>query len=313
MAPPRWRDLLDHLQIAWADRGPNVSHGHLVVRCPWCGASDPSRHLGINEETGAYRCLRSNNHQGRSPYYLLRALGVRGDIDDLLAEFGGTGKGTRPTSLPPRSAIPLAQRWERLPPAVTDPEALAYLERRNFPDPARTCREFDLRTGLNTMSRRVWFGLRGLDGAVVGFTGRAIDDWRQPRYYTEAAEPVLYMPRLPDSRHRLALVVEGPFDALRIADATRRRYNIFVAALCGLAGVTGNKRLQLAEIARTVPHFAVALDSSVWAVDADAQHVMDELRAIPAIGRVTQLPPPPEVADPGEMTDRQVERWLSQI
>jgi hypothetical protein len=308
----RWRELFDHLQVPWTDSSRYAGHGWIALHCVWCGSADPSTHLGINEEHGHYRCLRNEDHRGRSPYYLLAALGVRhSDMDDLLRQFGGVLREHSfiPTTHSDHVTPVLAQRWaRRLKPATGDDRALDYLWRRRFDDPGRTARDFDLRVGEGRWGGRLWLKLTEPSGAVIGFTGRAMDDWRQPRYYTEAEKAGLYIPRPPSPRHRLGILVEGPIDALKIADATRRRYNLFVAALCGLT-ITGNRRLQLSEIARQVPWFAVALDSSVWTTDA--QKLISELRAVPALGRVTRLALPPDKDDPGEMTTLEVEQWLS--
>jgi hypothetical protein len=201
-------------------------------------------------------------------------------------------------------------RWSTFQPASRDAEALDYLSRRQFPDPEKTARDFDLRTGSGRWARRLWFGLRDLDGQVQGWTGRALDSWRQPRYFTEVPEAMLYLPKALTRHHRLALLMEGPFDALRVADAIPRRRNLLVVALCGLS-TTGHRRWQLSQLAKRVPAFAIALDSSVSSIHRE--RLMNELRAIPALGRISRLNMPDGTDDPGEMTDNQVERWLSTI
>jgi hypothetical protein len=307
----RWRDLLDHLKIPYSDSSRYASRGWVAIHCVWCGSADPSTHLGINEEHGHYHCLRNDNHRGRSPYYLLHSLGVPpGETEALILAFGGTlnRNPEHDTAPPPRPAEPLARRWDFLTPAAADDAALAYLAGRNFPEPLRTAREFDLRVGRGKWGGRIWFKLADLAGNVVGFTGRAMSPRLEPRYYTEVAQPVLYIPKPPTRAQRIGIFVEGPFDALRLADAARRRQNVFVAALCGLS-ITGSKRLQLGEIARSVPQFAIALDSSVWSTDA--QRLIAEVRAVPLVSRVARLPLPPDEDDPGGMSNAAVDRWLS--
>jgi hypothetical protein len=315
----RWRELLDHLHVPWSDSSRYAGRGWIGIACPFC-RDDPGFHLGINEEFGYYRCLRSEHHHGRSAPYLLRALGVgHHEIDALLPAYGGQGggrdeprRGTRPR--PPSTPDDarreqLARCWARFEPAHQDRDACEYLQSRGFAHPMRTAEEFDLRVGRGKWARRLWFGLRDLDRQVVGFTGRSLDVWRKPRYFTQVAdEQVLYLPRLPTPQHRLALIVEGPLDALRVADAARRRYHLLVIALCGMS-LGGRKRLQLADVARQVPHFAVALDATVWAVDA--QRLLAELRALPPLGQVSRWSLPPGRDDPGEMSDAEVEQWLA--
>jgi hypothetical protein len=315
----RWRELFDSLGVPWTDTGRNTARGWISIPCPWC-RDDPSEHLGINEEQGHYHCLRRDTHDGRSPFWLLKALGVdHRDMDDLLKLYGYNGSG-RPPPTGVREGGPSAIRpalhggppfrWSQFTPAADNDEALDYLWGRNFPDPEKTCREFDLRIGRGKWARRLWFKLTDLAGNIVGFTGRTFDEWREPRYYTEAPGAQLYLPKLPNHHHRLGLCVEGPIDTLRIADVTQRRRNLLIIGLMGLSA-TGHRRLLLSQIARTVPVFVVALDATVWPVDA--QRLMSEVRAIPAIGRVSRLAMPPDRDDPGEMSNTDVEQWLSTL
>ena len=37
-----WRELLDEQRIAYIERGANVKRGEVNIRCPFCGAADPS-------------------------------------------------------------------------------------------------------------------------------------------------------------------------------------------------------------------------------------------------------------------------------
>ena len=311
----RWRELLSHLGVAWVERGPNISRGEIGLQCPWCGSMDHSQHLALNELTGFYNCRRSPGHGGKSPYWLLRALAVRHDLDDLLEAYGGVPRrAERPN--PPRAALSsYGKTWNRFKSAADDPEACDYLSRRGFWHPPRTCRLFDLRVGSGQYAGRLWFPyLHGDD--VVGYTGRSMRH-REPKYFTEAAGTYLYLPRLPYDTDKLLILVEGPIDALRLADATEEQYPIVVAALCGLS-LTPDKRLQLAAFARLVPRLFVVLDSTVSPVAVN--HLRQELMTClcdieggeTAAQRVQRLELPSGVDDPGELTGEQVEQWLQQ-
>jgi len=48
--------LLDRLEVQYITEGPNCKRGWVNVRCPFC--DDPSEHLGMNLETGAFNCWR---------------------------------------------------------------------------------------------------------------------------------------------------------------------------------------------------------------------------------------------------------------
>jgi len=66
-----WRRVLEDNGIPYIERGKNVKKGELNIACPFCGSSDPSQHLGLNQEHGWWACWRNDNHRGRSPVRLL--------------------------------------------------------------------------------------------------------------------------------------------------------------------------------------------------------------------------------------------------
>ncbi|MBO0736427.1 MAG: hypothetical protein J2P48_07645 [Alphaproteobacteria bacterium] len=302
----RWRELLDRIDVGWLDRGRNVQRGWLAVRCPWC--DDPSAHLGINEEEGHWRCLRCNK-SGRSAPFLLHALGAR-DIDKLLREFD-TDPHRRVSAVAADRTEKIeryAQRWETFKPAQFDPEALRYLAGRGFPDPEGLCERFDLRTGTGKWAGRLWFPLRDLGGGLLGFTGRTMRDYLEPRYWTQATEVGLYLPELPGPEHSRLLLVEGPVDALRVAGVAIDRYNeLCVAALCGLA-IRGLRLVQLKALAHSLPDCLVSLDASVSRLNANK--LIADLKVAPW-RTIRRFPLPAGADDPGGMTDDEVARWLS--
>jgi hypothetical protein len=245
-----------------------------------------------------------NGHSGGSPFWLLQALGVRNsDMDELLASFGGVVSTPFSERRPPKQAGPFAHRWDTFQPATFDREALDYLALRGFWRPAATALQFDLRVGFGRWAGRLWFPITYAD-AIIGYTGRSMRG-HQPKYLTEAADTVMYLPSSPQGA-KLLIIVEGPIDALRLADFMLDRYNIFVTALCGLA-ITPTKRLQLLALARLIPYFFVVLDSSVSAVNAN--RLVTQLATLPIMG-VRRLNLPPGIDDPGEMSGEEVELWL---
>ena len=305
----RWRELLSSQAIHWVDRGPSITRGNIAIQCPWCGNADPSQHLSLNEESGAYNCWRVTGHGGHSPYYLLRALGIRGDLTDLITLYGGTSPRIE-RERPQADLNIFAKRWATFRPAALDAEARDYLRLRGFWNPVRTANRFDLRVASGHHAGRLWFPFYyGND--VAGYTGRSMRG-HQIRYMTEAASTYLYLPRLPYDTDRLILLVEGPLDALRLADATEDRYDLLTAALCGLS-LTPDKRLQLWSLAKLIPQVFIVPDSTVSVQDAN--RLRKELHAL-AYGqgiveaRVRRLDLPPGIDDPGEMTGEDIELWL---
>lgn len=71
-------ELLDDNHVFYVTDGQH-SEGNIGLNCPFCskeGDPDPSEHLGINLESGAWSCWRNPRHRGRKLGYLLYALRV---------------------------------------------------------------------------------------------------------------------------------------------------------------------------------------------------------------------------------------------
>ena len=316
----RWRDLLTSLQVPWGHH--HTGRGWISLRCPWCGANDPSQNFGINEEHGGYHCFRVAEHSGKSPYFLLKALGVpTAELDQLIERYGGTpGRTYQPPPEPQPAHQPNAHasRWERLfRPAADSREALDYLAERGFKRPVSTCERYDLRTAAGRWAGRLWFPLRDTDEQIVGYTGRAMRG-QAPRYFTQTSETTLYAPRPVPEGATTAIIVEGPFDALRIADALDTAtpdepapgYSpaypfggaVHVVALCGLS-LTGN-HFDLFALSRHLPRFLVALDASVD--KGAANQLIRQLKA----RRLYRLPLPAGYDDAAEMDNDAIRHWL---
>lgn len=56
-------EILKAHSIEYNDSGSNVKEGNVNVKCPFCH-NDPSKHMGINLETGKYGCWRDDSHRG---------------------------------------------------------------------------------------------------------------------------------------------------------------------------------------------------------------------------------------------------------
>ena len=69
-----WQAFFDARGIDYATSGSNVGRGRIAIRCPFCGAADPSQHMSVDAAGGGWRCWRNHDHRGRSPIHLIRAL-----------------------------------------------------------------------------------------------------------------------------------------------------------------------------------------------------------------------------------------------
>lgn len=86
-----WERALGELGVEYVTSGKNVGHGEINIRCPWCGANDPSFHLGINPKKSAWRCWRNKAHAGKSITYLLNRLVGFARASALLERYGLAG------------------------------------------------------------------------------------------------------------------------------------------------------------------------------------------------------------------------------
>jgi hypothetical protein len=307
-----WRALFDAIRVPWRDRGSNCSRGHINCRCPWCGNMDPSYHLTINEENGAYFCLRTPDkmHSGRSLPWLLLGLGVdSSEIDRLIEEHTDQRQPVQLVAAPARILD-----WNRFEPASDYDAATEYLASRGYPDPHEIIRSFGLRfTKVGRFSWRILMPLRspGDRGSVLAFTGRATREQQSPRYLTnDPMEGSLFLPANPictpiaallgtalpaEKKLHLGRIVrkypsiimlEGPFDALTLAWAV--------------------PDLRLLEGA----YYIADTDQS----PADTYRLIDELELIPGMPHITRLEPPRGFGDIGEMADRpgEIREWISQ-
>jgi len=300
----QWRQLLDAIGVGWTDRGKNTARGHVNIACPWCGNADPSFHLGIEEATGAYYCLRSHPpHAGRSTPYLLLHLGVESyQIDGLIREFSdnSTIHRTAPRQEP--------SDWSRFSSAADHPAAVAYLRDERGLDPAAViARKYDMRfTTVGRHSWRILLPLR-LNRELNGWTGRAISDRTEPRYLTNDPSDgsALCIPVYPVAATHTVHIVEGPFDAIAICDAYPQHEVVAIAVL----GLNANpfKREHLAD---TVPENKRVLIT----LDADqnrrtVQNFKNMLAKGTGLPYPQNFPLPAGIKDAGEMSRRQIRAW----
>lgn len=306
----RWRSLFDAIGVRWIDRGHNTSRGHINIQCPWCGTADPSYHLGIEEASGAYYCLRSQPpHAGRSVPFLLMKLGVPPyQIDALLGEFSDD----RP---PPRTPHHReTTSWERFTSAADHPAALTYLKSRGLDPPAVIARRYDMRF-ITTGGVNAWRILLPLHlhFEIVGWTGRAIGK-QTPRYWTNDPSDgaALYIPAYPTKDTTTIIVVEGPFDAVAIADAYHPNYPVTAIAVTGL-NLNPLRRQHLADVIGLArePRVLITLDND------QERNIRENFYNLLAHGtgipHPESFPLPAGAKDAGEMSRGQIRTWLNKL
>lgn len=321
---PDWRRLLDHIRIPWTDRGSNVGRGRINIKCPWCGVHDPSMHLSIDTTKLVYACLRSpkqhsSGHRGGA-IKLIAALGYGREANQLLDNYATTTVSRAPPA--PATGVEKAavlKRWNRFNPAAENRKVLAYLyEQRGFSDPAAVCIRYDLRFAPHgEWAGRVLFPLYDAQtGQLESWVGRAFFKHLLPKYRTpEVAgqEGLIYTGRLAQTR-RTAIIVEGPFDALKI-NAACEHLPVSAAALTGLAladwtSPSPDRLFRVRHFLQPAETRLVALDATVPV--SQVNQIIKTLVAFqPREYIIRHLPIPPGGTDPGAMSYEEVRDWIT--
>lgn len=208
-------DLLKDKNIPYSLSGRNVGTGWIGVCCPFCG--DTSFHGGF-PLTGQriYTCFKCGSHKYGTALKELLGLNYN-EINELIEEYDDNPL--------VKSYAKQAQATHITVPGVRplNDMARSYLRKRNFPPDF-----YELKYNLHST------GITGLwkyriiipfyeKGQIVSYTGRDYTNKQDIRYKTLAVEQSVVNPKhvLFNENHVTGdhiMVVEGPFDAMRLGD-----------------------------------------------------------------------------------------------
>ena len=296
--PFNFQTFFDRRGIEYVESGPNVASGNINIQCPFCGAADPSHHMGVNLQTSVWGCWRNKKHRGRQPQRLIMRL-LRCDYDQAntivgeapraeLSKFESAIsklKETGGNSAPPLSLSLLAEftpiTWENLGRRFAN-----YLVRkRGFrgQDIADLSAYYNLQYSLmGFWANRIIMPVY-MEQGLVTWTARAIEPNAYLRYDTlttkpdkaaEQGNPVAamnikhtlynYADLLKDNRRgKMLFVHEGPMDALK---TDFYGYPLAVRATCLFSmDVTEEQRLLLGVLAQHYEHKFLLLDTKAMA------------------------------------------------
>ena len=330
-----WRRLLQDEGIPFIERGPNVKRGEINIRCPFCGSSDPSQHMGLNLETGWWSCWRNRRqHSGKSPLRLLVALlgipywkareiaGLEADYVDpdgfsaLASRLLGASKDVRegkdiaPRFLSvPESFQPVAPKPLRALPYWR------YLQGRGFD---LMLPELIKLYGLQCDPLGDWRGRvilpYEIDRHLVAWTGRAITD-AQIRYKDLAEDECVLAPKHTLYNYdaiseggRCLIIVEGPFDALKL-DFYGRSVGVRAVAL-STSSISDDQAFMLEEAVDQFDEIFLMGDNATELGIVDSMRLRADLGFIPGI-RVLAVPF--RLKDAGELTSDQALDFTYQL
>jgi hypothetical protein len=334
-----WERVLAEHRIPYITSGPNVKRGEISIQCPFCGSADPSKHMGLNLETGWWSCWRNRSqHSGKSPLRLLmrllrvpygqaREIAGLGDdyidpegFDAVAARVMGRGGDARPAEVERRflaldgSFAPIANRgrtrrfWD-------------YLYGRGFNGASAAGEDVDVLCEI--------YGLRGAsggywndrviipyyqDGELVTWTGRAIGP-STARYKDLSLDESLLAPKETLFNHDCILgggkalaLVEGPTDALKL-DFYGQPWGVRAVAL-STNSVSDEQAFLLQAAADRFESVAVMMDN------ASVLGIVDSMRmkqALYFLKNVQTAAVPFGAKDAGELTPKQVIRWAQAL
>lgn len=329
-----WKRFFASHNIPYRDRGRNISAGNIVIKCPWCGASDHGEHLSVALDSKmGYYCYRDNRHRGKSPVGLIVALlGVsveqaRSIADggiDIPADFKARVKsllGPLVHVERPGLKLPDDFREFKMPLRVSSVRFWNYLLSRGFDKEKRLLnllRHFNIRYAVNgPFAERIIFPIT-LDGIIVNWTGRAISKNSDLRYRTlstdeeksrtselpQAVGPItdylLWYDECYESDAETLVLVEGPFDAFKV---WYLGYREGIVSACFFTNDASDSQMELVEL------LALRFKRVVLLLDQGAYHKALGLKrqrthnpkAFPGL-RIDLVMIPEGIKDPGELS-----------
>lgn len=319
-----WMQFLESNHIHYASSGANVSRGHVAVKCPFCGAQDPSEHMSINLKHGGWNCWRNDNHSGKSPVYLVQALiscsreraqAIVGEGVFIPDDFLGAVRGlVAPTSAPVQRQVVLPAEFKPFGTGLPSARRFeAYLRGREF-TPAqidRMTRRYGLHYATSGKFKgRVIFPVT-FEGKLMTYTGRTIYPDVELRYKTLSYDPeleevpavgpindyLLFYDLLMENKADADTLIfcEGPFDALKV-NVIGRRHGI--AATCFFTSSPSRAQIDLAgDFVSVFKRRYLMLDQGTLGTALRTQMGMSTL-----VHRVLTLPK--HVKDPGLLRER---------
>ena len=310
-----WLQLLDDHRIHYVTSGPNTKRGEISIQCPFCGADDPSQHMGINLEAEAWGCHRNQAHRGKKPHRLIRAiLGCSStQVDLIIKQYGAADPDTL------ESAI-LALTGENEPPVKPagalklPPEAQPiphqgrfydYIRSRGFDKAGPFAAYYNLKCATTGRWKdRIIIPVMNETGSLLAWTARAImRPVSAPRYLSssnEIKETIYNLPNLLGGE--ILFVTEGPFDALKVDWYGWPEEEANATAVFGTS-ITMSQISLLKNISKQYKRVVILLDPDA----VESSFHLSEWLPTAVMGQL-----PLSVKDPGDLNKQQVKDLVKQ-
>lgn len=323
--------------IPFVSEGPNVARNDVNIRCPWCGDSDPSEHMGLSRDPHRpwFGCWRDPRHRGTDPARLIaRLLGCSDQAARAIVEAGDVTKIDRYAEVvskmrsvkrvperqqPKQKPLEMPREFKPITKSGVSGAFYDYLrDDRGFNRVASLVEKYDLRYCMTGHFRyRVIIPIFDAHGALVGWTGRDITGRSAVRYRTlsdnpEKAAQQGYSPAPVNLKSTVLnaglcrggkglFVCEGPFDALKLD------YYAEDANAVAVFGMPESQQLALlCRLARRYEYVAVALDRDAKARSVEFVEALRALAPVPVQWR--QLPD--GIKDPAQLEPQQARNFL---
>lgn len=325
-----WEQFLTTYNIEFITSGPNVARGNINISCPLCG-NDPSYHMGIALDGSGWGCWRDHTHRGRSAARLVHLLlgvskseaaritGQRLSVTDDLVAFMEQKLG-EVKDVPNRvKKLRMPKEFLSFDTDLTSARLYkSYLKKRGYSK--KQISMLTQRYGVRYCTSGAWRGRIifpiYFEGKLVNWTGRSIFSGEALRYKTltadreranvlsqpaalgEATEYLLwYDDLIREANYAQVVIVEGPFDALRVRTLGRTRG---LTATCFFTSEPSVSQVRLLQEAlRDYERIFLLLDEGTM---HKAVRVGQRIGSGLGSKEVEVLQLPPGVADPGDLT-----------
>lgn len=329
-----WIDFLQTYNIDYVTQGPNVAKGNVYIKCPMCGSDDPSHHMGIAIDGSGWACWRNQRHRGRSPVHLVALLArvsfaraaeiahfessVPGDLVSSVYELLSSDK-RRSDDVRTLKLPTCFRAFKNTPTAAL---YIQYLHQRGFKRKHifQFTDFYGMRySAIGAFKARIIFPVY-FEGKLVSWTGRTVyRDKNLVRYKTLTTKPdraeaqnlqpaidpishhFLWFDDLMSGRDETLVLVEGPFDALKVR-YLGQKYG--VTSTCFFTSAPTKAQIDL--LHDIVPRF-----ENVYLVMDEGMHVSSMyIRDALASLNVFNLRLPSGYSDPGELDEKGLKRLL---